>query len=283
MKAATEMLAPLVSGKCRKPFEKAARGLRRRLGPLRDLDVMLEHLDEIKDAKFQTAKAWLKYRLNEARSDAVEQARKQAPASHALAKLGSWWGLHQEIADVQDSIDEVVTKAVHLQLDAFAERATDESSGDPHALRIAGKSLRYTLEMAKAHGRRLPASVIAQFKHMQDALGLWHDYVVLTERMLCETVDCDLVLHDPQLQELILTLAQVILRKAQRHLGAMRELWRGHGEDLCRQIRQAFPLTTPVGTEKVAELEEPNPAPPEEKFPDAVSAEIPAEPASPMN
>jgi CHAD domain-containing protein len=279
LKAATDMLSPLISKRCKKPFQKATRNLRRRLGPLRDLDVMLGHLAEIKDVKFQPAKAWLKYRLNEARYEAVEEAKSTSPASHSLAKLGSWWGLHEEIAQVQDSIDEILINSVHLQLSAFSEQASDQQGGDPHALRIAGKSLRYTLEMAKAHGRRLPA-VITMFKRLQDELGLWHDYVVLTERMLCETVECDLVLHDSQLQEQILSLAQVILRKAQRHLAKMRELWNERGEDLCRQIRHAFPMTD---KEKAPQPEaEPEPAAPppvEEKFPDAVAAEIPALPA----
>jgi CHAD domain-containing protein len=233
---------------------------------------MLEHLSEIKDVKFQPAKAWLKYRLAQCRSDTVEKAKSRQPASHALAKLGSWWGIHEEIADVQPDIDDLLAKAVHLQLDAFMERAADPQ-GDPHALRIAGKSLRYTLEMAKAHGRRLPHSFLRPFKQMQEALGLWHDYVVLTERILSETVGCDLALHDPQLQAQILKLSQRILDKAQHHLKKMTDLWKQTGPALSPQIRKSFPLTAPKSPQKIEEPptatpepekkeEEPYPAPP---------------------
>ena len=51
-------------------------------------------------------------------------------------------------------------------------------------MRIAGKALRYTLEMAVVEGHTLPGPVLKAFKRMQACLGLWHDYVVLTEAAL---------------------------------------------------------------------------------------------------
>ena len=51
-------------------------------------------------------------------------------------------------------------------------------------MRISGKSFRYTLEMAAVQGHKLPAGIMKNFKRMQEALGVWHDYVVLTERAM---------------------------------------------------------------------------------------------------
>jgi CHAD domain-containing protein len=249
LKAATDLLASVVSGRSRKSFNRVTRRLRRQLGPLRDLDVMMDHLARVKTAKFEAAVKWLTNRLSECRAEAVAEAQEKAPPARMLARLGSWWGLRQEIADSHDAVDYLLAESVHLQLDAFAEQADELVKGgksDPHQLRIAGKSLRYTLEMARAHQVPISGGLISLFKKMQERLGLWHDYVVLTERMLRETVECDLVLHDPSLQGQILNFAQTVLSKAQRELKLMHDLWKERGNELCGQIRHAFPLTKPV-------------------------------------
>jgi CHAD domain-containing protein len=259
LKAATRLLDPLLSARCRKPFDKITRTLRKQLGPLRDTDVMLEHLGELPAAHLQDARHWLKNRLTERRSAAVSKARQNAPPSRVLAKLGTWWGLQREIADAPDQIDCLLAESVHLQLDAFAQRANDHAHGDPHALRIAGKSLRYTLEMARHHGVKIPAGLLRTFKSMQTSLGLWHDYVVLAQCMLEEVVESDLALHDLKLADQVANLARTSFRKAERQLKKMADMWSNRGEELCLQIRQAFPLSTPgemAPSEKTAESSE---------------------------
>jgi hypothetical protein len=163
-----------------------------------------------------------------------------------LARLGAWWGLRHEIETARDQIGPLLTQSVHLQLDAFVEQA-EELAGpgrsDPHPLRIAGKSLRYTLETAREHGNRLPRSVVSLFKRMQTALGLWHDFVVLAERIMRESVDCDLALHDPRLQAELLGVVQLCLRRSESQLKKMAALWKTHGQSLTQTIRQEFPLT----------------------------------------
>jgi hypothetical protein len=162
----------------------------------------------------------------------------------------------------------LLSESVHLQLDAFAEQAeslTGGANNDPHRLRIAGKSLRYTLELAKENGSKLPAKVMSLFKRMQSALGLWHDYVVLTETIMMRCVKCDLVLHDPSLQEQMLKLSQIMLRKAQVQLQKMSDLWKKQGTELGNTIRTVFPLTKPVDspalTPEPPELDHPSPEP----------------------
>jgi CHAD domain-containing protein len=246
LKAATDLLEPAISNRYRRPFNRVAKCLRRQLGPVRDLDVMLEHLREFKQPALQPAARWLGERLGEIRNSAVGRAAEKAPPARMLARLGCWWGLHHEIVGAMDRIGELLSQSVHLQLDAFVEQANDlagERRSDPHQLRIAGKSLRYTLEMATQHGVRLPASVTGLFKRMQTALGLWHDYVVLAERMMRESVECELALHNPRLQLQVLKLTQLTLAKAQGQLNRMARIWKTRGEWVMQTIREAFPLT----------------------------------------
>jgi CHAD domain-containing protein len=246
LKAASDLVEPVVSKRCRKPFDRVGKSLRRQLGPLRDADVTLEHLDEFKQAKLQPAIKWLRDRLAHQRQEVVKTATDQTPPARMLARLGSWWGLRHDIEAGHDKIGELLTHSVHLQLDAFMEQAEDligPRQNDPHQLRIAGKSLRYTLEMARESGVVLPKSVGALFKRMQTALGLWHDFVVLAERIMCESVKCDLALHHPVLQSELLSVAQLCLKKSDVQLKQMAQLWKTRGQSLAETIRRAFPLT----------------------------------------
>jgi CHAD domain-containing protein len=256
LKAAMDLLTPVISDRYRKPFGKVTRQLRRRLGPLRDSDVMLEHLKQIRAARHARAVGWLRQKIEETRQKAIKDAADDLPPPRVLARLGLWWGLHQQIAETQEGVDCMLAESVHLQLDAFAEQAdrlvnppTESAErNDPHQLRIAGKSLRYTLEMAREHGHPLPKRVSSTFKKLQESLGQWHDYVVLTERALCESVDDLLPHHDAVLQRDVLNLAALTLKRAETHLAKVAEFWKRDGETLTKEIREHFPLTKPVET-----------------------------------
>jgi len=147
----------------------------------------------------------------------------------------------------------LLAESLHLQLDAFIERAGNdgELAGDPHALRIAGKSLRYTLEMAIEEGHRLPATVMRAFKQMQDALGLWHDFVVLAERLMDVSLDEQLPHHDADMQAGVLELTVLCVRSSARQLDRFSSLWSARGEELTRTIRQTFPLSRPSPTASI--------------------------------
>jgi CHAD domain-containing protein len=270
LKALCDLVEGVVSGRSRRPFKRVGKCLRRQLGPLRDLDVMLEHLGEFKQPKLQGAVQWVRDRLGECRKKAVESAGENAPPARMLARLGTWWGMRHEMEQAGDSIEELLTQSVHLQLDAFIEQARDlagERRNDPHQLRIAGKSLRYTLEMAREQGNKLPAAILSLFKKMQTALGLWHDYVVLAERIMRESVKCKLALHDMSLQSELLQVVQICFRRSEAELKKMAGLWKTRGESLTETIRQSFPLTEhavqgsePEAAETQNEHIEPKPA-----------------------
>jgi len=169
--------------------------------------------------------------------------------------------VRQEVVEAREAIDSLLAESLHLQLDAFAERAerliapldqTTEPADkqDPHQLRIAGKVFRYTLEMAQEQGHRLPASVLRTFKQMQECLGLWHDYVVLTECAMDLSLDCDLPYHDASLQGGVLELARLTVRRSAKQLDKFAKLWRRRGHELANVIRERFPLTRNVSAAK---------------------------------
>jgi CHAD domain-containing protein len=259
------------------PFAKLGKKLRRRLGPLRDIDVMLGHLDEIKPSSpHAMAVDWLRARLLRDRHSAREESGRKTQPGDLISRLGTWWALRGDVEKAHSEIPELLTRSLHLQLDAFVENATalinkqapaelvqrSAAQTDPHALRIAGKNLRYTLELAKAQGHELSKSILATFKRMQKFLGVWHDYVVLGECAMRASLEQDLALHDPMMQRKVLKLIDFALSKAQKQLDGFAKLWTEQGQALTQSIRDAFPLTHPPSESQTGPGPADSPAPP---------------------
>ena len=91
LKAGLDLLRPILSDDARRPFKKVTRRLRRRLGPLRDLDVMLGHLDELSKGRHASAAAWLTGQLNAQREKARTESLEEAPPTKVLVKLSASW------------------------------------------------------------------------------------------------------------------------------------------------------------------------------------------------
>ncbi len=254
LKAALDLLKPVLAQTERRPFMRVTRRLRRRLGPLRDLDVMLMHLDEIRGRKHADTVAWVRQHLNEQRDSIRSETGHPNRAARVLVKLGAWWELRDQVVKSLASVPGLLTESLHLQLDCFVERAdriarksvepeSAPAHQDPHELRIAGKRLRYTLELAAASGHPLNPILFKLFKKMQDALGLWHDYVVLSESAMELSLEQHVHLHDPELQAKLLDLVRFAINKSQRELEKFAELWTQSGDMISIAIRAEFPLT----------------------------------------
>jgi CHAD domain-containing protein len=252
LKAGIDLLRPILSDDARRDFAKVLRRLRRRLGPLRDLDVMIGHLAELSTvAKHRDAVAWLSAQLIAQREAMRVKSVKKTSAAKVLERLESWAPVRAEILEAAEAWDSLLSQSVHLQLDAF-ERQANRVVGDPaqasaedtppdvHELRIAGKALRYTLEMAREHGRPLDARIMRTFKRMQEALGLWHDFVVLTEWAMRASLDALLAHHDTGLQAAVLALARVTVGHADRQLKKFASLWKKEGPQLAASIRASL-------------------------------------------
>lgn len=302
LKAAIDLMEPVTSKRYRKPVSDALRRLRRRLGPLRDADVMINHLSDIKkEGKHAAAAVWMRGRLEADRQALRAASQEKSSADRELRRVDRWPNVRAEMAEAKEAADHLLAESLHLQTDAFAEQAgrlvqdleglagagreappppptatrPSETSGDvrgggadgvaanpanatsdgqavsakpqprqnPHDLRIAGKALRYTLEMAEAQGHSPGTGVMKQFKRMQEALGDWHDYVVLADRSLQEVVAAELAHHDAAEAGRVIDLARHAVRRSASDLSGFAKLWRQQGEKLSAKIRAAFPLT----------------------------------------
>jgi CHAD domain-containing protein len=112
--------------------------------------------------------------------------------------------------------------------------------GDVHELRIDGKLLRYTLELAAPLGFGAPMPLLRAFKQLQDALGLWHDYVVLGEQTLRYALDQQLPLHNSSSMDRRWTWRTVLATEralARAIRGALEEKWRAYSPAGARGVR----------------------------------------------
>jgi CHAD domain-containing protein len=262
LKAAVELVEDVVARRPRERFEKITKSLRKNLGPLRDRDVMLDHLAHMHSVRIGPAVEWMRQRLEKSRKKAADEAAIDLRPPRIRRELRTWWPLRHEIETVKDSVGSLLAQSIHLRLDAFSAQADrlaqpDHPEHDPHTLRITSKSLRYTLELAKANGSRLPKSVFKHFKRIQDALGLWHDYVILADRVLKESHKQSLAQSDADLQQALLSLASGSLRRAQKQMSMMIDWWQLDGAEMVRQIREIFPLTEPAESPVVSMVEVP--------------------------
>lgn len=260
--AALDLLEPCLPDRPRKKFARVLRKLRRALGPLRDLDVMLQHLAEIPlEPGCAAGAAWVVGRLRDEQAE-LRQGLKKGRARRAVSKLAAWDELEGAVRRAEASAGGLLSKAVSGQLGAFAARArrlsgdAEASNGDGaaysepgggppaddvHDLRVAGKRLRYTLEMAAPLGVGLPKSVGRDLKALQDALGLWHDFAVLTARALGLAANAELPARHPALFSEVLALATASWKTSERHLAEFRRLWDEQGAGLVQRIGAFLP------------------------------------------
>lgn len=73
----------------------------------------------------------------------------------------------------------VVEAARDAFVAALARAEASRSTEDVHALRIAGKRLRYRLELAVELGDESSGAALSWLKRIQEHLGDWHDRQVL--------------------------------------------------------------------------------------------------------
>lgn len=262
MKAAMELLSPVLSKKHRKPLDKGMRRIRRRLGPLRDADVMIGHLEKLSsDRRHGKAAAWLKSRLTDRRDALRDESRDGPPVEKELKRIDTWPDVRAEVAEAHEAVDSLLAESLHTQADLFAGQAdrlvadqatrkAGEEPGrhgkpqNPHDLRITGKALRYTLEMAAAEGYSPGARVMTSFKQMQELLGTWHDFVVLADTALEELVLSELIHYRPAECDPIIDLARHAAKRSTQELTAFCRLWENKGHSIAAKIRSLFELTS---------------------------------------
>jgi CHAD domain-containing protein len=254
LKAGLDVFAPFVDSKRFRVFARFARRLRRRLAPLRDLDVMRGHLKEV--ASTPAARKGvdvLRKQFAQHQTKLRGKLLHEVDDVYLMEELGGWWAVRQQIADVVEPARSRVAEQVHELIDEFRRDARlvcklEESDEpvDAHELRIVGKSLRYTLEMAIRVGHPVPADVMKLFKAMQDDLGLWHDFAVLAQHIVDQSSKSQIALHDASAQIALLEVAKVALKKSDASLAKFRTKWKSKGESIVPRLHQAIPLSVAV-------------------------------------
>jgi CHAD domain-containing protein len=180
-----------ISSKLNKKLKKVTR----RLGPVRELDVLLLLLDELRASGRYSARALNLVKADVARDrrrtlkELVEwgaeahlrrSARKlgrvsaelQASEESAVQMRATRWAIDARIARRAGSLRKAIAEAGQLYL---AERL--------HAVRIAMKKLRYGVELAVEVAGERDSSELKVLKRGQQLLGRLHDLQVLIDRI----------------------------------------------------------------------------------------------------
>jgi CHAD domain-containing protein len=169
---------------------KDVRRITRALGPIRELDVALGHLQEIGPRTGASARALgiVRHHLTEERQahrramlDVITPsaaARLRARLATSDARQGQSAPDHQ--AELRAARLRAARRAMRLR--AQIRRAGGLYQPEQlHMVRVAAKKLRYALEVDRELSRSRAIARIDRIKALQDALGEIHDFEILLE------------------------------------------------------------------------------------------------------
>ena len=169
-----------------KKIMRVLRYVRRTLGPCRDLDVNIALLQSKREASGtgSVEQAWesMQRYLESQRQTLIEQARRDIAGRDHFKFITQVQGL---IARTERDCDplEQTTAAMITSMDRWDEFFTaareQPDAAALHALRIAGKKLRYRAELLAALGQPKVNPLVKLLKVIQKTLGDWHDRSVL--------------------------------------------------------------------------------------------------------
>jgi CHAD domain-containing protein len=151
--------------------------LRNKAGRVRDLDVEIAALRSLKIQQEPVRKSQLMRMLAEERAKREKKLAKVLDKKTVaeVRKRLKRSAESLEISKDTNPLAVAMQKVTDLQLDQGA--VTEETL---HRFRIAGKRARYIAELAGANAER--ARLVEQLRHMQDAIGDWHDWAQLAAR-----------------------------------------------------------------------------------------------------
>jgi CHAD domain-containing protein len=239
------LLSPRNRRKKRSPAEEKLRRLRRRLGKVRDLDVMLARLQAF-EKQHPAAARWLISIIREKRAKSAERLG----GRESLAGVASHDGeLASAAARAQAQAIPGFARTIREQLDEFCERANSlslqpgarragEGEIDLHSLRISGKRLRYSLEIAAAAGASLLTQTQSRLKRIQDVLGDWHDYVVLAQFAIKIAAKGNLAIEKPEIFRQVLALVQELADCAKRQIYEFIGAWKQSRAEITQAVGQ---------------------------------------------
>lgn len=214
--------------------------IRNAAGRARDLDVLIQRLETQSDKKTRMSLAGIICDLHDQRDRAqkpLRQVWKEAKRSRAQKKLR---GLVRRVRWRGEDPEPEFRVAAPIALAPLVEdffAAGDVDRNDPeslHPMRLAGKKLRYAIELlSAAFGAELRDSVYPQFSQIQEDLGAINDHLVaktLFDRWLLQSDDVD---TDRELSKLI-AREESALQQAIAHF---QDVWT---TETARRLRSDF-------------------------------------------
>ncbi len=192
--AALKAFQDLVPRKHRSWFEKRLRKIRHAAGATRDLDVLTTGLAKPTDARTRHAKplsAQARLRLVTMLTKRRDASRESIRAIHEKLTEDDWRGHVERLIDAVISGDSTESFLGYAQrrfpvmLDRFFAKADRRlgTADEIHRLRIAGKKLRYALEIfAVAIPAATRATSLDALETLQETLGTFTDHAAAADR-----------------------------------------------------------------------------------------------------
>ena len=170
-----------------KKIMRVLRYVRRTLGPCRDLDVNIALLQSKREANGtgSVQRAWqaMQSELELQRQAMIEQVRRDIAGRDHFKFITQVQGLIARAAERDYDPLEQTTAAMITSMDrwdkSFTAAREQPDAAALHALRIAGKKLRYRAELLAALGQHRVNPLVKMLKEIQQTLGDWHDRSVL--------------------------------------------------------------------------------------------------------
>ena len=191
---------------------RTLRQVRRALGECRNLDVSIGLIQEKLDGRNSQVirEAWdqIQEHLRQERAVEIVRSREELTRHDIIAFVTRTQALLQ-VADLNNDPSQILKKSVGEALadweEAFAEAKETPESDQIHALRIAGKRLRYRAELLTQLGESSFRPLVKSLKTLQDELGNWHDRIVLLQFVAEFIGRPNFLVKHPHLGRLLLT------------------------------------------------------------------------------
>ena len=176
LESVLHVLVPEPDRKQRKLLKQLSRA-RRRAGSVRDLDVEIASLRNLKAPEQPRVKGQALAELFEARARRNDKFLKLLDET-AIRKLRARMKRMEKAFSPKLDIARLVMQKVSELLD----QPTPSSEKLLHQYRIDGKKIRYLAELDPENPRS--QLVVAELKRMQDVIGEWHDWLTLNSTLL---------------------------------------------------------------------------------------------------
>jgi CHAD domain-containing protein len=189
---------------------KTLRAVRQALGPCRNLDVNLALARKRAESSQAPAReAWnaLASDLSGERPAVLDEARRRVGKQDLVSLIGRVQTALDEVDHTEDPLagmNRSLGESLAEWDEAYAQADRKRETEELHALRIAGKRLRYRAELLADVGITAFQQMTDDLKEMQGVLGNWHDGTVLAQFMAEFVRRVNFVEHHPELAAALL-------------------------------------------------------------------------------